>query len=492
MNKQIETRIFGNAGILIGTQVFTKLIGTIFTIVVARKLGVEDYGLYAFAVTFGHVFGIGALFGFPRLITRDVARETEKTNETLGSILVLEAVLSCLAIVAMVLTLSLLGYSFDRILIVSIAGSATILTILLDVVAAFFRAHHRMDLEARMRFSASFLNMSLGAGVLLLGYGILELAVIQFIVFSIVLIFGLYMIFGKLARPSITLKWHILRKPLESSWPFFLSSVCVLIYGSVATIFLSMMKGDHVTGLYAGAMNFTRIVGFLPASLVGAFLPAMAQLWRSSPDDWWTVYLRSVKYLIIMALPITVGLVMLSDQFVPIVLGNEYAEVATILKMVAWVILLIFLNWGMSNALISIDREKTEMRIVMVVMVFNIFTNLLLIPGWGVYGAVITSLLTEGLMLLILSIVLSKAGFRLPLSHLSLKPVISVGVMAVSVHFTRDIGLISTVLTAAAVYPLTLFVLKTFDKEELELMRSGWTVVLARLTGRYKREPSRP
>jgi len=206
MDKHTGSKIFGNAGILMGTQVFTKLIGTVFTIIVARKLGVEEYGLYAFAVTFGHIFGIGALFGFPQLITRDLARETEKTDETLGSILVLEAAFSIIAIVVMVLTLILLGYSSHRILIVSIAGSATILTILLDVVAAFFRAHHRMELEAGMRVSGSLLNMSLGAGVLMLGYGILELSIIQFIAFSLILIFGLYLVFHNLARPSFTLK----------------------------------------------------------------------------------------------------------------------------------------------------------------------------------------------------------------------------------------------------------------------------------------------
>jgi len=218
----------------------------------------------------------------------------------------------------------------------------------------------------------------------------------------------------------------------------------------------------------------------------------MAQFWKSSPEDWWTIYLRSLKYLIIMALPITVGLAMLSDRFVPLVLGDEYTEAAAILQMVAWVILLIFINWGMSNALVSIDREKTVLRIVMVLMIVNVIANLGLIPRWAAYGAVGASLLTEGLMLFIQLIVLSKSGLRLPLPHLSLKPVISVGIMAVSVHLTREVGLICTILTAAVVYSVALFVLRTFDTEELELMRTFRERGFARLAGWYRREASRP
>jgi O-antigen/teichoic acid export membrane protein len=142
---------------------------------------------------------------------------------------------------------------------------------------------------------------------------------------------------------------------------------------------------------------------------------------------------------------------MLSDQFIPLVLGEEYTESAAILQTVAWVILLIFVNWGISNALISVNREKTYLRIVVIVTVFNLGANLGLIPAWGAFGAVVASLLTESLMLFIQSYVLSKSALRLPLSLLAFKPVLSVGIMAVSVHFTRDIGMVTSILVAANV-----------------------------------------
>jgi O-antigen/teichoic acid export membrane protein len=492
MDKKIGTIVFGNAGILISTQVLTKFLGTVFTIIVARKLGVDDYGLYAFAITFGHIFGTVALFGFPQLITRDLARKIDRTSETLGNILTLEAVLSVLAIAAMACTLIILGYDTHRIWIVSIAGAAAMLTVLLDVVAAFFRAHQRMELEAVMRISASVLNMSLGIVVLLMGYGVLELAITQFVVFSLILCFGLFLITRKLAHPSFASTWASYHKLLVAAWPFFLSSICIFTYGSAAMILLSFIKGDQITGLYAGAMNFARIFGFIPAGLVGAVLPAMARLWQDSPEDWKTIYVRSLKYLIIMALPIAVGLMMLSERFVPFVLGDEYTESAYILQMIACVIVLIFINWGLSNALISVNREKTYLRIVSVVLGFNIVANLILIPVWGAYGAVIASLLTEGLMLMIQSYILSKAGLTLSVPAITLKPVLSVLAMALTIHIANGLSLVSVILLAALVYPLALYLFRTFETDEIELLRFWWSTGIARLSGRFKREPGRP
>jgi len=487
MDKKVGTTIFSNAGVLIATQVLTKLFGTVFTIIVARKLGVEDYGLYAFAITFGHIFGMAALFGFPQLITRNVAREVDKTHKMLGAIFTLEAAFSVLAVAAMVVTLIILGYPAHRIWIVSIAGTSALLTVLLDIVAAFFRAHQRMELEAVMRITASVLNISLGVIVLLLGYGVLELAVTQLVVFGFILYLGVFLAVRKLARPSFSIDRGDIRELLTAAWPFFLSSVCIYIYGSIAMIFLSFMKGDHLTGLYAGTINFTRIVGFLPASIVGAVLPAMAKFWHTSPDDWKAVYRRSLKYLFIMAVPITVGLVMLSERFVPLVLGDEYAGAAPILQMVAWVIVLVFVNWGFSNALISIDREKTYLRIVILVMAFNIVANLALIPVWGAYGAVAASLLTEGLMLLAQLYILSRIGLRISLLDFSLKPTLSVAVMALSIHLAQDLGLFTIILLGAVVYPATLFLFRTFDEDEIELVRRGWKSGIAKASGLFER-----
>jgi O-antigen/teichoic acid export membrane protein len=489
-------RIIGNTATLFSAQVVSKVLGAIVTIIAARRLGAEDYGLYIFATTFGYVFAVVVAFGLPRLITRDVARDLEKTPTVLGRVLALEVTFTTLAVLGMLGVVLALGYSPYRALVVTVAGTSMVLAAVLDVVVAFFRAHQRMQFEALLRVSLSILNLGLSLAVIFAGYGVLALAVVQLGAFVLVLIMGVILAAGKLGRPIFSADWPAYRRLLLSAVPFALSTFFIFIYDGTTAIFLSFMKGDLATGLYSGAANFIRIFGILPASLVAAFLPAMAQLGQTSALGWRTLFQRLLRYLLIMALPIAVGLTMLSNEIVLLVLGQGYAASAGILRMAAWVVVLVFLNHGLSNALISIDREKSFLSAVGAAVVVNLVANLTLIPRWGAYGAVGASLLTEGLMCAAQSYALRKAGAKFLGLVPTVKPLLSVGLMAAAVHLaqvelgpsraTGWAGLIGLVVLGGMVYLAALFALRSFDSDEIELLRSYWATATTRLPGRLK------
>jgi O-antigen/teichoic acid export membrane protein len=480
VDEHLGARIFGNAGILVGAQVVSKLLGAVLAIVAARLLGVADYGLYMFATTFGMIFGLLTAFGLAQLVTREVARDLSRTGQTLGNVLLLEVVLTIVTVLAMVVTLQVLDYPPRRLWIVVIVGSTMVLNSVLNVITAFFRAHQRMELEAVTRIVFSVLNLGVSLAVLLAGYGIVLLALVQLAVFAITLALGTVLAIHKLARPVFSSSWSVYRRLLLAALPFALSSMFIFVYDGTAPIFLSLFHGDVLTGLYAGATNFVRIFGLLPASLMGAVLPALSQLWPGSPAPWLTVFHRSLKYLLIAALPIAVGLALVSEQVVLLFLGSEYAGSASILQMVAWLIIVVFLNHGLTAAMISINREKTYLRIVGVTMVVNVAANLALIPRWAAYGAVASSLLTEGVIMLLQIDVFSRAGLRTALARLTLKPLASVAVMALVVHFVAGLGLppganlAAEMLVGGVVYVSILLLLRTFEADEIEQAQLVW------------------
>ena len=201
---QRPERWLGNASILIVTQLVAKVLGTVLTIVAARTLGVADYGLYMFALTFGGIFGLIAAFGLPQLITRQVARDTENTGEVLGAVLLVEAILSLAALLVMAAVLLLLDYSTQRLWIVLLAGSTMLLNAILGVITAFYRGHQRMGLEAAVRLLLSALNLGLSLAVLLAGLGIVALATVQLAVFVAVVLLAIALAARKLARPRFT------------------------------------------------------------------------------------------------------------------------------------------------------------------------------------------------------------------------------------------------------------------------------------------------
>lgn len=515
---QRPERWLGNASILIVTQLVAKVLGTVLTIVAARTLGVADYGLYMFALTFGGIFGLIAAFGLPQLITRQVARDTENTGEVLGAVLLVEAILSLAALLVMAAVLLLLDYSTQRLWIVLLAGSTMLLNAILGVITAFYRGHQRMGLEAAVRLLLSALNLGLSLAVLLAGLGIVALATVQLAVFVAVVLLAIALAARKLARPRFTGARQLYRGLLKAARPFAVASVFIFIYDGTAVIFLSLMKGDEATGLYAGAWNFVRFFGILPAGLVGAALPAMSQLWKTSPSEWHVVYRRTLKYLLIMGLPIAIGLSLVSRDLVVLVLGDAYAGAAPVLSLGAWLILVEFLNHGFTNALISTDREATFLRIIGLALAFNLLANLFLVGRWGAIGAAGASLLTEILILIVQVYVLSitlmapqaaRTGSRkspetwsgdfrpqrfakirsivfpgpgrsingvVPdLVSTLFKPMLAaaaMGAVVLAMNSTEARSLVATVAVAVVVYGVALLVLRVFEPDEIDQARA--------------------
>lgn len=489
--KTVSARVLSNTSILMTAQMVTKLLGMVLTIATARILGVEDYGLYAFALTFGNAFGLLASFGLAQLLPREVARRPESSDGMLGTVLLLEAIMSTLAL-GLLLALALaLGYTGNRFWIVALAGAAMIVNAVLNVMAAYFRGHHRMDLEAVTRISLSVLNLSIGLPVLLAGFGVLGLATVQLAVFSGMLAVAIILATRKLARPSFDLGWMGLGNLLRLAGPFVVLSLLIFAYDGTATIFLSLLRGDYETGLYSGAMSFVRVFLIVPAALIGALLPLMAHSWQASRTTWTMLYRRSIKYLLMVGLPLAMGLTLLSSELVAMVLGAQYGGSAVVLQVLAWVLLVDFLNHGYSNALISIDRERVYLRIVTVAMVVYLLLTFSLIPGWGALGAAVASLTTESVILIVQGLLLRRNGIRLDSGVTLLKPVVSVTIMAMCLYLARHLALPLQIVVGVTSYSGVLLSLRPFDDEELAPIRDLWKTLGDQLARRLRRKPVR-
>ena len=232
-----------------------------------------------------------------------------------------------------------------------------------------------------------------------MGNGLWGVAIGQLLVFIFVLALAVRMITTRIAYPSLQFDMGPYRHLLRAAFPFALSSIFIFFYNSVDVILISIIKGDAMTGIYSGASSFVQIFLLIPSYFVGAILPQLSKYGSENPRVWNRIFQRMAKYLLIMALPIAVGLVLLSNDFVGQILGSEYKDASVILQVISWVIIITFMNHGFSNALISIDQETALLRVTAMGMVLNLVCNLMLIPPLGALGAAVTSVLSEAFRL---------------------------------------------------------------------------------------------
>ena len=82
---QIKT-IFKNMSWLLISQIIASICGFIWTILIARYLGVNDYGILGFAISFSGILAILCDLGIGTHIIRHIATDYDSSGKYLGSI----------------------------------------------------------------------------------------------------------------------------------------------------------------------------------------------------------------------------------------------------------------------------------------------------------------------------------------------------------------------------------------------------------------------
>lgn len=90
---QVRT-IFKNVSWLLISQIIASICGFIWTIVIARYLGVNDYGILGFAISFSGIIGITLDFGISTHIVRHIATDHDSAPKYLGNAIPLKSLFS--------------------------------------------------------------------------------------------------------------------------------------------------------------------------------------------------------------------------------------------------------------------------------------------------------------------------------------------------------------------------------------------------------------
>jgi len=476
-----KTTIAKNAGILVMTDVVTRILGALLTIFIARKLGAANLGLLAFALSFTELFSFLTNFGFRNLISRDVAKEPHKTGSYLGSISVIKLVLSVLVLFLIISTLYLMHCTQEKMLVVCIAAFIMVLTSFIDFFAAFFRAHQKAEYEALIKIILSFLRISTGLIILFLGYGLVPLMSVQFLVYLFSFALGFSLVVKKLSKPDFNIKWDVCIHLIKSAVPFAMLVIVVSINTQMGTVLLSFMKGYIATGWFSAAQKLCGVFSFIPAAFVGAVLPAMSKFsQRSMHESLVKTYEGTIKYLLIIVLPLAVGISILADDFILMVYGREYIQSIIVLRILIWSLVFSFFNYACMIAFASINKEKKFVRIQVLGTLVNFCANITLIPLMGPVGVSIATVFSQIIVFAFSAYILSKSFRQAGIQKISMRPVLAVILMSFFLFLFKQQDAIILVPLSGLLYGLALFLLRTFNNNELYILRELFRRKLAK------------
>ncbi|MBI4300128.1 MAG: oligosaccharide flippase family protein, partial [Chloroflexi bacterium] len=476
MEASAVRRIAKNSVTPMAAQITGRILDFGFAIFMLRLLGPTNAGRYAFAVFLIGYFLILTDFGLGTLLTREVARDRSQARRYLGNTIVMRLWL-CLASVPIIL--ALVGLYYWRFDLTSTTAFAILLfTISLvpsavsSAVSAIFNAYEKMEFPAAVAIVTTVLRVSLGVAVLLLGWGIVGLAGVSVVASTVTAVIFLIILAKSFFRPSLELDPGFQREMAKVAAPLMLNNFLSTIFFRVDVMLLKPMRGDAATGYYTTAYKFIDGLNIIPAFFTLAIFPIMSRHAEGSRESLLYTFERSLKVMLIVALPITVITTIIAGQIIPLFFGQDYAPSVRALQILIWFLPFSYVNSVTQYALIAVNQQRFLTVAFLIGVGFNIVANLVAIPLWGFNGAAGATIASEVVLMIPFFYSVRRHLGPLPLLSVAQRPAIAALVMGAVLLPLREVNWVLISLLGLIVYGGVLLLLGTFDEADRRLLRA--------------------
>lgn len=391
-----EKSFVKNTFSLASAELVTKFLAFLLVIYIARVLGEVEFGKYSFALAFTLLFAFFSDFGLSQLTIREVANRKEAAQDYLGTVSVIKVVLSIATIALVAVAINFLGYPYEVIIAVYIAGAYAVVNSFNTFLCSFYRAFERMEYELMTRVIEKVIIFSLAAVFLLLGYGFIAV-ISAFLIGSLVrLAASSIFVTKKFARPQLNFDRSFLRPLLTQALPFGLTTLFVVIYFKIDTVMLSMMVGDAAVGWYNASYNIIEgLIALIAGSLGGVIFPILSKNFSKSPERLKKIYLQSFQIMLLVGLSIFVFVEVFSSDIIGILYGPEYQMSAQVLQIQIIAFLIICISTITSTLLNSANMQRIVAIGTGFGALLNVGLNYILIPHYSLFGAAWATVITE-------------------------------------------------------------------------------------------------
>ena len=482
-----------------------KALDFVLYLLLARTLGVEQFGRYTFALSFTLLFNALGDLGISTVFTREVSRAPERVRELLRPCLMLKLVLAVITMLG-VLIAARSGPGDESLALVLpiVAG------MLLNSAALVFDGL----LRAAGRAGRSGLNLTVQSvaallcGAALLGFGLGPLA-------------GAYaFLVGAIVRTISALVWSrdLWLAPkasgasradlattvatvsgasgadvasttagtapptgfalLREAVPLALSGIFIAVYFRIDAVVLRTLQGDHAVGLYAGVYRMFEAFAILAVTFRSVLFPVMARAADGPAGSLGVLCRKSIRLHLLFTFGVAVFFTFEAPAIVRAVLGPDYAAAAPALAILIWALPGSYMADTMLFLLTAQRRQSLGTWAVGITAVANITLNLVLVPRFSFLGSSAATVASEWLSFALLFAMFRRAAPVPGIGGVVWRPIVAASVLAAGLAATSSwgpngiAGIAIAAIASMTAYTLVLVALGAIGREDLQLIRS--------------------
>ncbi|XOJ84602.1 oligosaccharide flippase family protein [Methylophilaceae bacterium Uisw_099_01] len=378
-----------NLGYQSVSTLYVALLGFLVSVILARELGVEDFGSYSYILSLAGIFVIIQDGGYKTIILRE---SVDGPVQSLLSSAVFHVIsITILGILAVFLLQP------HRWLGILTAVFCMGLVVLSSFVSSLLQGRGDFKSDAIWKI----VIRSLTAFAILWALFFFENGSVTslFVGWSVALLIVLIwpLVKGFLRWPSFKINGELFR----ASMVFLTIDVATIFYFRSDIVMLEYfghISGD--VGQYSAAYRILEGV-ILLATPVAQIAFRSLRLRQNKKE-----FFELLSWLILLMLLLS-GLIVITGELFGgklmfIVFGEQYHYAGELLPLLLFAMLFILPNYILTQGTIALNKEIKYAKLVVIVAFLNIVLNLWLIPEFGAIGAAWTTIFSEGVLFLAL------------------------------------------------------------------------------------------
>ncbi|MFA6427336.1 MAG: flippase [Candidatus Magasanikbacteria bacterium] len=453
-------------------QLVGKVISTFFGLLaigmMTRYLGTEQFGWYITVITFLQFIGILIDFGLIP-VTAQMMSEPNFDKQFLFKNLLTYRLVTALIFLGIT---PFVAWFFPYPLEVKIAISFTTISFLCisinQVITGLFQSRLKMHIQT---IAENIGRIALVAGLYLVitkGLGFLPIMGIVTLA-SMVYTLALLIFTHRETPLGFAYDKQIWKSITHKMWPITISIIFNVVYLKGDTLILTVMRSQAEVGMYGAAYRVIDIIAQMAMMIMGVMLPLLAYSWsRNHREDFRHRYQMSFDSMMLIAIPTTVGMAILSTKIMRLVAGNNFTDAGNILQILSLAVLGVFVGGVFGHVAVAINRQKQTMWIYISDAIITLIGYLIFIPRYGLSGAAWMTVFSEwyaGLLLFITIKYYSK-------EQVQLKTFVKIALASIAMgsvlFLLQNLHVLTLILIGILVYGLVLVGIGGISKKTLK------------------------
>ncbi|KAA1039307.1 oligosaccharide flippase family protein [Macrococcus equipercicus] len=385
----------------------------LMNILLARSLTKVEFGIFGLGITFINISSVIIGFGLADFIVKIFAVEGRRAYRYVTPSLYL-FLISCLVsilIIIIVILLPIYDISTRYFLLLIIPN------ILLQGIYSINNSINQIEENFKyvalsnflvyfIRFLAALLTVISFNNIISLGWYIFILSMLG--------LYPLIKVVSKLWKQQIIVPVYAdapippnesIVNTFKQTYPFGFIGIFYFIYYQSNIIMLSILQGPEAVGEYNSAFIIVALAFMFPDLIFRRMYYTRIHTWAThNPLKLQEFNNKSSLYLLILGIAAMIFIWLNANWLILFTAGPKYLTATFYLQLLSIAILFKFFTAVNGTILSTQNMVYTMMKINGLIAILNITINIIIIPIYGVKGAVVTTLISEGMMALLVYI----------------------------------------------------------------------------------------